>query len=166
MKLVLKITTPEDSLSLTLQEDLDRLSQWCHANGMDLNVLKCKVIKFHKSRNFNNFAYHINEIPLGCVDLMNDLVLLTSNLDFTTHINNTINKALCTLGFGFSNINAIRTLYYSYVRSHLGHAACVLIMHAIKIELKLFKENSVDTLTSNFTTIMNFATLIHVHHYI
>lgn len=105
---------------------------WFGLVGLDLNVLKCKVIKFQKSRSLNHFVYHIENSPLDCVDQIKDLgVLLTSNLDFSAHIDNAINKALRMLGFvkrstrGFSSINAIRTLYYSYVRSHLEYAASV-----------------------------------------
>ena len=130
LKLFLKISTLDDCFAL--QEDLDRLTEWCHTSGMDLNVLKCKVIKFHRSRNFNNFAYHIEGSPLGCVDQISDLgVLFSSNLDFTSHIDNVINKSLRMLGFvkrstgGFSSINAIKTLYSSYVRAHLEYAASV-----------------------------------------
>ena len=76
---------------LSLQKDLDRLSLWCQTNGMELNVQKCKVIKFHKTRANTNFVYQINGNPLECVDQIHDLgVLFCSRLDFSSHIDTII----------------------------------------------------------------------------
>ena len=130
LKLFLKIATLDDCLSL--QKDLDRLSLWCQTNGMELNVQKCKVIKFHKTRANTNFVYQINGNPLECVDQIRDLgVLFCSSLDFSSHIDTIISRALRMLGFikrctkQFVDINAIKTLYFAYVRTHLEYASSV-----------------------------------------
>ena len=124
----LKIATLDDCLSL--QKDLDRLSLWCQTTGMELNVRKCKVIKFHQTRANTNFVYQINGNPLECVDQIRDLgVLFCSSLDFSSHID--ISRVLRMLGFikrctkQFVDINAIKTLYFAYVRTHLEYASSV-----------------------------------------
>ena len=100
---------------------------------MELNVQECKVIKFYKTRANTNFVYQINGNPLECVDQIRDLgVLFCSSLDFSSHIDTIISRALskhpmpgfikhCTKQF--VDINAIKTLYFAYVRTHLEYAS-------------------------------------------
>ena len=99
---------------------------------MELNVQKCKVIKFYKTRANTNFVYQINGNPLECVDQIRDLgELFCSSLNFSSHIDTIISRALRMLGFikgctrQFVDINAIKTLYFAYVRTHLEYASSV-----------------------------------------
>ena len=124
------IATLNDCLSL--QKDLARLSLCCQTNGIELNVQKCKFIKFYKTRANTNFVYQINGNPLECVVQIRDLgVLFCSSLDFFSHVDTIISRALRMLGFikrctkQFVDINAIKTLYFAYVRTHLEYASSV-----------------------------------------
>lgn len=47
-----------------LQSDLDALSAWCEANPLGLNIEKCKVMTFHKTRSPVRFRYSIHEVAL------------------------------------------------------------------------------------------------------
>jgi len=50
-----------------LQDDLDRMSNWCNTNKMNLNVSKCKIIIFSIKR-FSIFKkYTLNGIELDRV---------------------------------------------------------------------------------------------------
>ena len=61
---------------------------------MELNVQKCKVIKFYKFRTNTNFIYQINGNPLECVDQIRDLgILFCSSLDFLSHIDTIISTS-------------------------------------------------------------------------
>ena len=121
---------------LQLQADLDRLSQWCVANCMDLNTKKCNTITFSKSRREFVFPYHINGEQLKLNNSVNDLgVLLVRELNFSDHIENIVLKSLKLLGFikrasaDFNNIISVKLLYTALVRPHLEYATSVWSPH-------------------------------------
>jgi Reverse transcriptase (RNA-dependent DNA polymerase) len=58
LKLFMNIKKREDGQ--LFQNDLDRLTDWCHANKFDLNVDKCKSIQFNRNKNPIDFNYRIN----------------------------------------------------------------------------------------------------------
>ncbi|MBV2145457.1 MAG: reverse transcriptase family protein, partial [Wolbachia endosymbiont of Pissodes strobi] len=44
-----------------VQRDLDRFSDYCSRNGLEMNISKCKTMMFHRTSNPHTFDYHINE---------------------------------------------------------------------------------------------------------
>jgi hypothetical protein len=58
-------------------------------------------------------------------------VLLTSNLSFTSHITNVVNKSFRMLGFikrtcvSFTSVSTLKSLYISYVRSQLEYCSVI-----------------------------------------
>ena len=95
-KLFKRIKTKEDTCKL--QEDIDRLSQWCSSWKITLNIKKCSVISFTKKKSPCITDYTINNTHLERVYKVKDLgVIFSSNLDFGTHISTMINKAFRTL---------------------------------------------------------------------
>lgn len=115
-----------------LQEDLDRVAEWCKLNHMSLNTNKCCHIKFSRKHNKFPSRYSINGAILKRVDQVRDLgVALDSEMKFTIHVNNTINKCLRMLAFLFRNtkefnsVQAMKVLYYSLVRSHVDYCGFV-----------------------------------------
>jgi hypothetical protein len=40
---------------LRIQDDLNRLAEWCEANALELNVGKCKSITFSRLRHLIEF---------------------------------------------------------------------------------------------------------------
>lgn len=130
LKLSKTVQNVEDQVKL--QEDLDRISDWCELNHMTLNSNKCSHIKF--SRKFIKFStcYHINGSVLNRVDEIKDLgIIIDSEMKFTNHINNTINKCLRMLAFIFRNtkefksVQALKILYFSLVRSHVEYCSFI-----------------------------------------
>jgi hypothetical protein len=43
-----------------IQDDLNRLAEWCEANALELNVGKCKSIKFSRLRHPIEFSYMLH----------------------------------------------------------------------------------------------------------
>jgi len=72
------------------------------------------------------YDYKINNNTITCVISCRNLgIVFKYSMSFSLHINNIIKKAFKMLGFikrnwsNFKNINALKTLFFSLVRSHL-----------------------------------------------
>lgn len=75
-----------------LQSDLIRLDSWCSTNNLKLNLSKCYVIQFSKTKREFNYNYILNENILSKVDTIRDLgIMLCSDLSFVKHTLNVIN---------------------------------------------------------------------------
>lgn len=114
-----------------LQADIDRLSDWCIANNLFLNVKKCCFISFYRKPDRHKSNYYINGEPLRCVSSVKDLgVLFDERLSFVEHIHEVSMKASRMLGFVVRNCryfstDAIRMVYCSLVRSCLEFSSVV-----------------------------------------
>lgn len=131
--------------SVQLQRDLDSLLSWCQANGLHLNVSKCKVVTFHRSSAPINFEYRICDNSLLRVEEMKDLgVIFDVKLTFNAHLDAVISKAYSMLGFmirlctDFDDPYTLKTLYCSIVRSILEYSSVVwnpgYAVHSDRIE--------------------------------
>lgn len=134
LKFYMKIRSTEDCLKL--QSDLDRLSRWCDFSGMELNVEKCHLIVFSRSRNPIEQVYRINGASLDILSQIKDLgVILDSQLTYIPHISFAVSKSLQMLGFikrctkDFLSASSIKTLFFSLVRPHLDYCSCVWSPH-------------------------------------
>jgi hypothetical protein len=65
MKLFLPVHGFRDCL--TIQNDLNRLAEWCDANALELNVGKCKLITFSRLRHPIEYSYMLCGIILDRV---------------------------------------------------------------------------------------------------
>ena len=101
---------------------------------MTLSVDKCVVISFHRkvSREVFNFNYSINGHMLERVYQVKDLgIILDTKLTFRNHQYEINDKANRQLGFmlkiakEFDDPLCRRSLYCSFVRSHLESSAVV-----------------------------------------
>lgn len=115
-----------------LQRDLDTLLRWCQINRMDVNVTKCNVIAFTRSRTPILSDYSIGLHKLSSVNTIKDLgVVMDSKANFNEHIAITTSKAFSLLGFlrrvtkSFYDVYALKTLYCAIVRSVLEYAVQV-----------------------------------------
>ena len=85
-KLYRVINSPEDIASL--QDDLDKISDWCKESKMKVNVKKCKIMRITGKKS-----------PLVSVHIYKDLGLLTSsNLLWNSHIDSITARANRVLG--------------------------------------------------------------------
>ncbi|XP_050517767.1 uncharacterized protein LOC126892301 [Diabrotica virgifera virgifera] len=126
-----------------LQDDLDRLHNWCNQNKLHLNIKKCCFISFSRKVNRIETSYTINNMPLNYVSSIRDLgVIFDEKLTFCDHINTISIKASKLLGFVTRNckylsINSTRLVYCCLVRSILEY--CLVVWSP-------YFQNSIDTL--------------------
>ncbi|CAG5007345.1 unnamed protein product [Parnassius apollo] len=92
LKLSKVISTHLDSL--LLQDDLERLVEWCNANRMRLIPKKCFDIKFTKKKKPCTTSYSLKGIMITEIGEMGDLgVMLEMKLTYVPHINRIVKNA-------------------------------------------------------------------------
>lgn len=128
----LKFYTVVSPNSNSLQSDLNRLVTWTRQNHLQLNIKKCKVLRFHKCTNPLSSSYKIGNNTLEVVTTFSDLgVIFDSNLTFNFHIDNIVIKSLRLLGFIKRNTRhvydtkAVTCLYNCLVRSILEYCSTI-----------------------------------------
>lgn len=134
----LKLFATVESLEncLELQSQIDIVQRWCGANNLPMNVSKCKVCSYTRRSESLLYNYTYDSISLIRCNLIKDLgILFDSKLSFGDHIQHIASSALKMLGFiirncrCFSNIFALKTLYFALVRSKLEYGSLVWYPH-------------------------------------
>jgi hypothetical protein len=120
-----------------LQSDIDRLIAWSN-NNLSFNVKKCAVMSYTRKseQSMLNFPYNMNSTLLDRRSTFKDLgVVFDSKLLFSDHVVATCKAAYSVLGFIFrsssflKNINSVKLLFCSLVRSRLEYASVVWYPH-------------------------------------
>ena len=155
LKLFKNIKSEDDCRKL--QKELDKISQWCSLNRLDLNVGKCKVVSYTKKKNKFHYNYSIMGTILERDTLIKDLgIYFDPELNFGEHIRIKCNEAIRLLGFilrnckSFTNLEALKLLYYSYVRSKLEYGAIIWNPHY------QIHKTSVEQIQRKFLKFMTF----------
>lgn len=110
----------------TLQQDLNKISEWSTKWQMPFNVNKCQVL--HIGSNNNKFEYKMSNKILNTAKNAKDLgVTISQDLKFSQQCNKAASKANRMLGFinrnfTFKSKEIILPLYTSLVRPHLEYA--------------------------------------------
>ena len=124
----LKIYAPS-FLFATLQFDLDRVVEWSHANGLDLNPDKCFAMHF--GHNNPRYSYTIKSKTVATKNEHQDLgILVDSSLKFYRHADHVISKTMRKAHFifkSFCNLTPVlfKILYTTFLRPVLEY--CVQI---------------------------------------
>lgn len=115
-----------------LQKNLTYLYDWCIRNGLRLNIEKCAVVSYAKVNNPILYHYGVDSHPIERKSTVSDLgVLFNNQLSFAEHIASICRSASKSLGFvirscrGFKNINTLKTLYFTLVRSKLEYCSII-----------------------------------------
>ena len=115
-----------------MQEDINRLSEYCASNSLNLNLNKCNKITFTKNKNVISFDYTINNVRLQVVNEVRDLgVIMDGKWCFNSHIEKIISYSLKLLGLikinckDFKNSKSLLSLYYAYIYSKLNFASSI-----------------------------------------
>lgn len=118
-----RITTSNDQL--LLQNDLDRIEDWCSTWLMKLNVSKCKYMQVTRKRTNLSYAYSLYSTTLSQVESYRYLgIHITSKLTWSEHITKIAADASKSLGFIRRHLSfsppSIRSLAYkTFVRTKL-----------------------------------------------
>lgn len=130
--------------ALFLQSQLDVFIGWCETNRMVLNAGKCSVISFSRKRSTLHFDYKIRSTVLKRESVVKDLgVLLDVKLTFKEHVAFVTSKASKMLGFifrvakHFKNIQCLKSLYCSLVRSILEYSSVVWSPYYMNSKLQI-----------------------------
>lgn len=90
-----------------LQNDLDRINNWCKTWLMTLNISKCKIISFTRKSVRSLFPYNINNNTLARTTWYKYLgVHLTQNLSWVDHIATVSANASRSLGYLRRNLQS------------------------------------------------------------
>lgn len=115
-----------------IQNDLNRIQNWCSRNFMALNTKKCYHIKFSRKKTSHTSTYKINDTILNTVNEIRDLgVIMDDKLNFKAHIDSCVKRSAQMLGFikrntkGFQSSKTKTVLYNALVRSRLEYASIV-----------------------------------------
>jgi len=99
---------------------------------LNLNTSKCKILSFNIKKSHVYFDYKLNNVSIEPVDSFTDLgITFDSKLCFNQHIDKITNKAFQNLGFitrtckNFNNVNALKSIYFAFVRSHVEYASLI-----------------------------------------
>ncbi|CAH2084309.1 unnamed protein product [Euphydryas editha] len=130
LKIYHSIKTIDDCSKI--QEDLNRLTDYCRKHKLHLSISKCKQITFTKKVNKIEYNYKLESGYLNSVSLIKDLGLyLDSKLHLDYHINQITNHAFQLYGFvmrvcsSFKNYETYLTLYKALVRSQVEYASVI-----------------------------------------
>lgn len=130
LKIFKKIRSCDDTK--ILQDNFSKFYDWASRNGLQLNLCKCNVISFHRSKTPILYDYSFNGRLLGRVEVIKDLgVYFDSALTFKHHYNFISASSLKMLGFlcrivkEFTCLKVIKLLYITLVRSRLEYCSVV-----------------------------------------
>ncbi len=154
---------------VTLQRDLDVLSQWANTWGMRFNASKCYVMRISRAKKPSTYTYVLCGQSLSLVAQNPYLgVLLSDDMKWTPHINKTTTKANQTLGFirrnlAMCNKDMKSIAYRSLVRPLLEYCCSVWdpylqkdskALESVQRRAARFIANDYDR-TSSVSAIMN-----------
>ena len=116
---------PDYDDNASLQEDLNRITEWSLLWELPFNEDKCKCM--HIGEEKNKHSYHMKDYALQNVKEEKDLeILIDDKLKFHTHTSSVIKNANSILGlikrsFSVLDENTLPRLYASMVRLHLEY---------------------------------------------
>ena len=116
-----------------LQQAMHTLENWCAANNLAVNHDKCCVITI--TNNLNPVCHQYiasNGASIPRSTAVKDLgVIIDPTLKFDAHVEATVNKAFCSLGFAirasrcFRQVDSVIHLYRALVAPHLEYASSI-----------------------------------------
>lgn len=155
LKVFMPVRTINDCV--LLQDDLDRLTEYCQINKLKLSIPKCNFITFTKNKRIIYFPYRLCNEQLLKISTQKDLgVFLDSELHLDMHIEKIINKAFRMYGFviratsEFNKISTFMYLYNSLIRPQLEYACAIWDPYYEKYNVKI------ENVQKKFLKCMNY----------
>lgn len=119
-----------------LQQNLLKIHSWSLNNDLLLNVQKCNTVSYTTKKTTITNNYYIDGVILSRQSTFKDLgVIFDTKLSFVSHIETLVADCHKTLGFivrnsrEFANLNTIKLLYLSFIRSKLEYASLIWNPH-------------------------------------
>lgn len=108
-KLYAQINCIHDSSNL--QNNMDKFLIWTKNNFLPLNMVKCKVVSFTRSKNPIIYNYSLDNIVLNRAHSIKDLgVHFSSDLSFRLNHEHLLSKSYKLLGFIHRNTQQFKNL--------------------------------------------------------
>ena len=130
LKFFTEINTIEDAI--LMQENFEKIFEWCTNNDMSLNVNKCNYISFCRRKSPICFDYGINDEKIIKQRVVKDLgILMDEKLTMQEHIDASVRRARRCLGFvkrqakQFDDPYVTKSLYCALVRPILEYG-CII----------------------------------------
>lgn len=130
LKLFKQIDNINDSLQL--QKDIDIICDWSVQNKLPFNVNKCSIMTYSRAKNPKLHVYTMKGSILKRNKEIKDLgILFQPDLSFKNHVDCITSRSYKLLGFikratyDFKNIQVIKNLYNSLLRSHLEFGSAI-----------------------------------------
>ena len=123
-------------LFLHVSSELSKIIQWFNVHKLSLNKDKTKYTLFHKVRQKDNISLKlpslfINDKEIKRVASIKFLgIMLDEHLTWRNHITTIENKISKNLGLFYKakrvlNMNALKSLYFSFIHSYLNYGNIV-----------------------------------------
>ena len=117
---------------INFQANLDNLFNWCSVNNLYLNINKCCVVIYIRTKTLCVSSYNVNGDQLRSENSIKDLgVTFDSQFRFNEHIERICACATRMLGLiirvsrEFSDLGVIKLLFHAYVLSRLEYAVLI-----------------------------------------
>uniref|UniRef100_A0A131YPE6 Endonuclease/reverse transcriptase n=1 Tax=Rhipicephalus appendiculatus TaxID=34631 RepID=A0A131YPE6_RHIAP len=151
-----RISSTNDQL--ILQEDLNKIVNWCSVWLMSLNVSKCKFMCVTRKHTTLNYQYFLKSSALTQVDCYRYLgVTITDQLTWTAHITNLVKDCSKSLGLLkrslFLSPFPVRKLAYeTFIRTKLEYASAIWNPHQNYLidSLEAVQNRAVRFIASNY----------------
>lgn len=115
-----------------LQNDIDKLNEWCSRNRLYLNNDKCVIFTATRTKRSLEAVYKIADYRITRKTEVRDLgILLDSQMNFSAHIEQITGRARQLIGYikrvSYSKFtpNTQKILYMAYIRSRLEFASVI-----------------------------------------
>ena len=130
LKICKEVTSIRDQFSL--QEDLNRVQEWCRNNKLYFNVEKCITTTYSLKKETIQTSYKIDSRELNRHSLVKDLgVWFDNKLTFEVHISKKVNEAFRLFGFikrnsyYFQNQETVINLFNTFIRPKLEYCSVI-----------------------------------------
>lgn len=142
VRLWMHVTNQDDCV--TLQEDLNRITQFYQRNQLKLNVKKTKMMRFHRFGGILDFNYKIGDEVIARTNQIKDLgILLDESLNFKSHIELITGKARSRLAwikrFAYEFVDpwTIKKLFFTFVLPILEYGSQVWNPHYRQEQIRI-----------------------------
>jgi len=144
---------------VSLQKDIQAISNWANKNGLKLNVPKCKVL--HLGTTNRKYSYRLNNILLPNVSQIKDLgVIIDSGLKFHSQALAAVAKARKVGNYllkylSYINPSTLKILINSFIRPHLEY--CIQAWRPFYLKSSLLLERTFRSFTKRCPATHNLS---------